>query len=610
VSVNTEIQRIKNNISSAYASAYSLGATAVTNENSENLAGAIATIPTGIKPIAHTWQQMPTAVKNFIENVTYDPADYSVSRIEEYAPSTVNASNTYSVGKSVSVATGTLDRNGYEQAVTSGDVVLYNDIPNKHTEYTVRNNGVISQVGTLKPTGVLRQIKCNNATNVRDLGGWACDGGTIKYGKLIRGGLLNSTDRQALVEQCGIMHEIDLRGIEESNNLTASPLGDDVGFTLVEGNNIAYNIQNKSTWKQILRVVFDCAIYNKPLYFHCAAGRDRTGTVACIIEAILGVSQSNIDKDYELTCFSLKTNANTDPLRTKMSWSGTGGLIPMINALTVGSTFRDKVLYWVASMGFTVAEINAFRKAMIDGTPDIISLNIANYSITKSLNNASLSNTATSIDQYQAYETDITPDSGYEISEVTVTMGGVDITDTVFSGTYIPESSSGEVTNITVEPLEVTANGTYTAENGKAYSPVTVNVTSQQTDIRSKCWHVNVPSNVMTGNFTFVSGDSDIAKHYADTTAVALFFKLGGAIVGNTHPLYCVTNNNFGLGNIVAANLRFNSAGTSLAPNTDDNILTNPSHSLKADANGNLQFYGASSSYGIGAGDYVVVFAW
>ena len=37
---------------------------------------------------------------------------------------------------------------------------------------------------------------------------------------------------------------------------------------------------------------------------------------------------------------------------------------------------------------------------------------------------------------------------------------------------------AGEGGDITVEPLSVTANGTYTAPNGKAYSPVTVNVSS------------------------------------------------------------------------------------------------------------------------------------
>ena len=50
------------------------------------------------------------------------------------------------------------------------------------------------------------------------------------------------------------------------------------------------------------------------------------------------------------------------------------GLINQINALAVGSTFRDKVINWVVSLGFTIDEINAFRKAMINGTPEDIIL--------------------------------------------------------------------------------------------------------------------------------------------------------------------------------------------------------------------------------------------
>lgn len=32
-----------------------------------------------------------------------------------------------------------------------------------------------------------RMLKLENAWNVRDIGGWACDGGTVKFGKVFRG---------------------------------------------------------------------------------------------------------------------------------------------------------------------------------------------------------------------------------------------------------------------------------------------------------------------------------------------------------------------------------------------------------------------------------------
>ena len=49
--------------------------------------------------------------------------------------------------------------------------------------------------------------------------------------------------------------------------------------------------------------------------------------------------------------------------------------------------------------------------------------------------------------------------------------------------TYTVVKTGGE--EISVEPLSVTANGTYTAEEGKAYSPVTVSVPSPATQTKS-----------------------------------------------------------------------------------------------------------------------------
>ena len=44
-----------------------------------------------------------------------------------------------------------------------------------------------------------------------------------------------------------------------------------------------------------------CDEANYPIYFHCKAGADRTGTLAFFLEGICGCSQTDIDIDYELT---------------------------------------------------------------------------------------------------------------------------------------------------------------------------------------------------------------------------------------------------------------------------------------------------------------------
>ena len=358
---------------------------------------------TGAEALA--WHQCPEAVRNYLAAVTYDPGDYSTSQIDSYAPATAIVSNYRPIGK------------------TLGGKTYYNEVPGIETPFA--SGG---KAGTLKPVDPLRWIQ-TRTWNVRDLGGWACDGGTVKYGKLFRGGYVTSADRAVLVEQLGIQHELDLRGANEGG-LTASPLGGDVRYTCAAAY-AWYSLTPADAWKANLRCVFDAVTHNEPVYFHCAAGADRTGTLACVLEGLLGMSQSDIDKDYELTTFysGSDTDANARR-RNEAEWSG---LISALNGKS-GSTFRDKCVTFAAELGFTADEINAFRAAMIDGTPETVTPDIATFAVTNTLSGAATDNTALEATQYQPYTAQITAGDGKAIGSVHVTMGGADITADVWRG--------------------------------------------------------------------------------------------------------------------------------------------------------------------------------
>lgn len=360
-----------------------------------------------------TWHQCPEAVRNYLANVTYDPSDYSTSQIANYAPATAVTANTKPIGKTV------------------GGVTYYNDVPNAETPFSAD-----SAAGTLKPLDALRWINAGADSqgnsfcpNMRDLGGWPCDGGKVRYGLLFRCGQPTVYARAVLVDQLHIQRELDLQG-QDLTRIT-SVMGDDIDYCRPPRYQW-YTIADKTVWKEILAFLFDGARYGRPTIFHCSAGADRTGTVACIVEALLGVSQNNVDKDYELTSFF--TGTDTDLRARRRNESEWMGLVSQINALP-GSTFRDKVVGWVATMGFTAEEINAFRAAMIDGTPETVVPSIGTYTVTNVLTSASSNNAAARATEYQPYAAKIVADNGYAISHVQVKMGGVDVTSSVWGGT-------------------------------------------------------------------------------------------------------------------------------------------------------------------------------
>lgn len=375
------------------------------------------------------WHQCPELVRNYLANVVYDPNDYSVSQIANYAPAEAVGSNYKPIGQE------------------AGGVTHYNEVPNILTPFAGNN-----AAGTLKPLDALRWIRTRDnsaeAWNVRDLGGWVCDGGTVKYGLLIRGGKLGAADRAVLVGELGVQHDLDLRGREgggsdDEPDMTESPLGSDVWYTRTQ-QYAWYALTPVAAWQAYLRCVIDAVTHREPVYFHCTAGADRTGTLACVLEGLLGMSQSDIDKDYELTTFYSGSGSDaTARRRNEPEWIG---LINAIKAVS-GDSFRDKCVHFaVGTCGMTMADINAYRAAMTNGTPETLHWY---QPITKNLTGCTISNSASRVDYGEAYTATITPESGKTITSVVVKMGGIDITSTAYTastGAISIAKVTGEIT--------------------------------------------------------------------------------------------------------------------------------------------------------------------
>ena len=275
--------------------------------------------------------------------------------------------------------TSSEDGKYFEDAVFGSTYNVKNLIPNITYYYEMYDNSnKVVKTGNIYPTGQIRMIDSGGTTrNIRDLGGWKADGGTLKYGLLYRGGLIRPVDADRIYNYkeltegqksyfknfLGISSEINLRGAEDP--IDGSGFGSDVDYHNYSVNpyGSAVNISNPNhaVWCAVFKQVVADLSAGKSIYFHCAAGADRAGTMAFLIEAVCGVSQSDLDRDYELTSFY------TDRLRTGASYNT--DIIKYLNNNVTGATLRDKVVNTLLSGGVTLDEINTLRNIMIDGSP-------------------------------------------------------------------------------------------------------------------------------------------------------------------------------------------------------------------------------------------------
>ena len=258
--------------------------------------------------------------RKFLEEVDYaaDTA-YTLSRALEYMqeygandkPLPVRIAWTGEAAKLV-LSTDAKFKNSIEQPVSDSPAEIYNLIPGVNYYYKVLgSDGKAVKTGCIRPVGPLRWIN-GIAENVRDLGGWPADGGHIAYGKVYRGARLSSrmpqSGKDIFLNDLGIGLDLDLRGIKESEARVGAVIeGADYLKFPVEKNLGRGTGNTQELYQQAIRTIIKYLGEGKAVYFHCAGGADRTGSLAFLIEALLGVSESDLSKDYELTTFA-KTN--------------------------------------------------------------------------------------------------------------------------------------------------------------------------------------------------------------------------------------------------------------------------------------------------------------
>ena len=206
--------------------------------------------------------------------------------------------------------------------------------------WKVEADGEESDVGTFTTDNYVRWISARPLFNVRDNGGFMTDSGKrVKQGLIYRGGeitiktwgehALTATEdskkifREDMNMVGGI--EIDLRGTGDVGDKYPAVKGQ-CAFSSEEGD-IAYEMlaiksynetfskdgtgaTNPTKARETVAKIFEHIkeADQKPIYYHCYGGADRTGTLGFLINGLLGVSYSDLVIDFELTSYSSINN--------------------------------------------------------------------------------------------------------------------------------------------------------------------------------------------------------------------------------------------------------------------------------------------------------------
>ena len=218
--------------------------------------------------------------------------------------------------------------------------------------------------------------------NVRDLGGrTTSDGRRVRQGLVYRGQGLNDNsatgeipgrnrltveDVRYLTGELGIRTDLDLRGPWETADMAVSPLGE--GVRLVVRSSPCYKgifeAAGRKTMAENFRLFCDRANY--PIYFHCIGGADRTGSLAYVLNAVLGVSRRELETDWEATFYPRIPDVEPDPGFWRRESHFNDGFAAYGAA---DADWNERVVLYLKDCGITDAEIAAVRDILLESRP-------------------------------------------------------------------------------------------------------------------------------------------------------------------------------------------------------------------------------------------------
>ena len=219
-----------------------------------------------------------------------------------------------------------------------------------------------------------RNLKIDGMTNCRDMGGAREleDGGYIKQGLIYRTSGTNSwgngravvTDtittagKEELLGHLGCKTEINV------NNSGSNQVGVEnfVDAYMYYDNGKHHMFRNTEPLKRVFHALADPNNY--PVFYHCRIGTDRTGFVAIMLSALLGVSENDIYQDYLFSNFG-----NIQEKRYIGEKAGRDNILKYMDDLKTypGEKLQNKTYNFLLSIGIPAEELDSIIDILTDG---------------------------------------------------------------------------------------------------------------------------------------------------------------------------------------------------------------------------------------------------
>ncbi len=221
-----------------------------------------------------------------------------------------------------------------------------------------------SQIFTFKTEdGYPRFLQVDGVSNIRDLGGYyTADGKRVKQNIVFRSAHIDSITEEGrlfLVDTLGIRTELDIRG------MGVGYLGSSVRREVISMQWYSH-IFTLENYEVVRKTIAAFAVEeNYPMLFHCAVGRDRTGTTAFLILGLLGVDEETLYREYYASMFS-QAGSCDDEERLLHVVNMAGLRKGLSNFGGKNATLQEQIRDYLLKVGVTEEEIASIRDILLE----------------------------------------------------------------------------------------------------------------------------------------------------------------------------------------------------------------------------------------------------